>query len=184
MTARRRGRAQFVFTYDSAKVPTPPKSFKALEEYLKANPGKFTCAAPPDFTGSVLVRHVLYETTGGWQQYGSAFSEQVYKEKSPAVWEYLNRIKPLLWQKGATYPEANTKLDQLFVDGEVTFAMSYSPTSAAVNIASGKWPKTARTFYLDAGTIANTSYVAIPFNANAFCLLRSWFFSLPSSLLP
>ena len=47
-------RAQFVFIYDSAKVPTPPKSFAALETYLKANPGKFTYPAPPDFTGSVL----------------------------------------------------------------------------------------------------------------------------------
>jgi putative spermidine/putrescine transport system substrate-binding protein len=158
-------RAQFVFVYDSAKAPTPPKSFKALEEYLKANPGKFTYAAPPDFTGSVVVRHVLYETTGGWQQYGTSFNEQVYKEKSPAAWDYLNRIKPNLWQKGTTYPEAATKVDQLFADGEVTFTMSYSPTAGSVGIATGKYPKTTRTFYLDAGTIANTSYVTIPFNA-------------------
>ncbi len=158
-------RAQFVFIYDSAKVPTPPKSFKALEEYLKANPGKFTYPAPPDFTGSVLVRHVLYETTGGWQQYGTSFNDQVYKEKSPAAWDYLNRIKPNLWQKGATYPEAAAKLDQLFADGEVNFTMNYSPTAGSVGAASGKYPKTTRTFYLDAGTIANTSYITIPFNA-------------------
>ncbi len=158
-------RAQFVFVYDSAKVPTPPKSFKALEEYLKANPGKFTYPAPPDFTGSVLVRHVLYETTGGWQQYGSSFNEQVYKDKSPAAWDYLNRIKPNLWQKGATYPESSSKLDQLFADGEVNFTMNYSPTAGSVGVATGKYPKTTRTFYLDAGTIANTSYITIPFNA-------------------
>ncbi len=35
-------RAQFVFLYDTAKVPTAPKSFTALEAYLKANPGTFT----------------------------------------------------------------------------------------------------------------------------------------------
>ncbi|MGI8856888.1 MAG: ABC transporter substrate-binding protein [Thermomicrobiales bacterium] len=160
-----RARAQFVFVYDSAKVPMPPKSFKALEEYLKANPGKFTYPAPPDFTGSVLVRHVLYETTGGWQQYGAAFNEQVYAAKSPAAWDYLNRIKPNLWQKGATYPEGAPKLDQLYADGEVNFTMNYSPTAGSVGIATGKFPKTTRTFYLDAGTIANTSYITIPFNA-------------------
>ncbi len=158
-------RAQFVFVYDSAKVPTPPKSFKALEEYLKANPGSFTYPAPPDFTGSALIRHVLYETTGGWQQYGSAFKEQVYTEKSSAAWDYLNRIKPNLWQKGATYPEASAKLDQLYADDEVKFTMSYSPTAGSVGIAKGQFPKTTRTFYLDAGTIANTSYITIPFNA-------------------
>ncbi len=158
-------RAQFVFIYDSAKVPTPPKSFKALEEYLKANPGTFTYPAPPDFTGSVLVRHALYETTGGWQQYGSSFNEQVYTAKAPAAWDYLNRIKPNLWQKGTTYPDAAAKLDQLFADGEVNFTMNYSPTAGSVGIAKGQFPKTTRTFYLDAGTIANTSYLTIPFNA-------------------
>jgi putative spermidine/putrescine transport system substrate-binding protein len=158
-------RAQFVFIYDSAQVPTPPKSFKALEEYLKANPGKFTYPAPPDFTGSVLVRHVLYETTGGWQQYGSAFNEQIYAAKSPAAWDYLNRIKPYLWQKGTTYPDGAPKLDQLFSDGEVNFTMNYSSTAGSVGIVTGKFPKTTRTFYLDGGTIANTSYIAIPFNA-------------------
>ena len=158
-------RAQFVFIYDSAKVPAPPKSFAALETYLKANPGKFTYPAPPDFTGSVLLRHVLYETTGGWQQYGSAFNEQVYAAKSPAAWDYLNRIKPYLWQKGATYPDGAPKLDQLYADGEVNFTMNYSPTAGSVGIATGKFPKTTRTFYLDGGTIANTSYIAIPFNA-------------------
>jgi putative spermidine/putrescine transport system substrate-binding protein len=158
-------RAQFVFVYDSAKVPNPPKSFKALEEWLKTNPGKFTYPAPPDFTGSVLLRHVLYETTGGWQQYGTRFNADVYAAKSPAAWDYLNRVKPNLWQKGATYPEGSAKLDQLFADGEVLFTMSYSPTAGSVGIASGKFPKTTRTFYLDAGTIANTSYVTIPFNA-------------------
>ncbi len=158
-------RAQFVFVYDSAKVATPPKSFKALEEYLKANPGAFTYPAPPDFTGSVLIRHVLYEMTGGWQQYGAAFNEQVYAAKSPAAWDYLNRIKPYLWQKGATYPEGAPKLDQLFADGEVDFTMNYSPTAGSVGIATGKFPKTTRTFYLDGGTIANTSYITIPFNA-------------------
>jgi putative spermidine/putrescine transport system substrate-binding protein len=43
--------------------------------------------------------------------------------------------------------------------------MSYSPTAGSVGIANGKFPKTTRTFYLDAGTIANTSYITIPANA-------------------
>ena len=158
-------RAQFIFINDSAKVATPWKSFTELETYLKANPGKFTYPAPPDFTGSAFIRHVLYETTGGWQQYGDKFNESVYTAKSPLAWEYLNRIKPLLWQKGATYPEGAPKLDQLFADGEVNFTMNYSPTAASVGVATGKFPKTTRSFYLTAGTIANVSYITIPANA-------------------
>jgi len=159
------GKAQFVMIYDSAKVQNPPTSFKALEEWMKANPGKFTYAAPPDFTGSVFVRHVFYELTGGWQQFDGPFNEQVYTQKAPAAWDYLNWIKPYLWQKGATYPESQPKLDQLFADGEISFTMSYNTNAASQAITKGTYPKTVRSYLLDAGTIANTHYQAIPFNA-------------------
>ncbi len=159
------GKAQFVMIYDSAKVQNPPTSFKALEEWMKANPGMFTYAAPPDFTGSVFVRHVFYEMTGGWQQFDGPFNEQRYTQKAPATWDYLNRIKPYLWQKGATYPEAQSKLDQLFADGEVSFTMSYNTNAASQAIAKGAYPRSVRSYVLDAGTIANTHYQAIPFNA-------------------
>ncbi len=158
-------RGQFVFVHDAARTPVPWKSMKALEEYVKANPGTFTYPAPPDFTGSAFLRHVLYETTGGPVQYGSAFNEAVFKEKSPAAWEYVNRIKPFLWQKGTTYPESLKKLDELYANSEVNFSMSYSPTAASVGIASGAFPKSTRTFILDGGTVANVSHVTIPFNA-------------------
>jgi len=121
------GKAQFVMIYDSAKVQNPPTSFKALEEWMKTNPGKFTYAAPPDFTGSVSVRHVFYELTGGWQQFDG--------------------------------------LDQLFADGEVSFTMSYNTNAASQAITKGMYPKTVRSYLLDAGTIANTHYQTIPFNA-------------------
>jgi len=157
--------AQFVFVYDTARTKQPWKSMAALETYVKANPGTFTYIAPPDFTGSAFVRHVVYETTGGYQQYGGSFNEAVYAAKSPAAWDFLNRIKPYLWQKGETYPESAPKLDMLFANGEVNFTMSYSTTAASVGIAKGIFPRTTRTFYLDAGTVANVSYVTIPFNA-------------------
>ncbi len=157
--------AQFVFLYDTARTKQPWKSMAALETYVKANPGTFTYIAPPDFTGSAFVRHVVYEITGGYQQYGGSFNEAVYAAKSPAAWDFLNRIKPYLWQKGETYPEGSPKLDMLFANGEINFTMSYSTTAASVGIAKGTFPKTTRTFSLDAGTVANVSYVTIPFNA-------------------
>ena len=159
------GKAQFILIYDSAKITNPPKSFAAFEDWLKANPGKFTYAAPPDFTGSVFVRHVFYELTGGWKQFDGPFNEQLYTQKAGPTWEYLTRVKPNLWQKGATYPESQTKLDQLFADGEVLFTMSYNTNAASQAIAKGKFPKTTRSYVLDAGTIANTHYQTIPFNA-------------------
>ena len=60
------GAAQFVMEYDSAKVPTPPKSIAELFKWACDNKGKLTYPAPPDFTGSVFVRHVFYAAAGDY----------------------------------------------------------------------------------------------------------------------
>ena len=43
---------QFAFATDSAKVAEPPADMAGLIAWIKANPGRFTYPAPPDFTGS------------------------------------------------------------------------------------------------------------------------------------
>ncbi|MCK5008800.1 MAG: ABC transporter substrate-binding protein, partial [Spirochaetales bacterium] len=54
------GSAQVVMVYDSARVPEPPRKIEDLLDWIRANPGKFTYPAIPDFTGSVFVRHLFY----------------------------------------------------------------------------------------------------------------------------
>jgi putative spermidine/putrescine transport system substrate-binding protein len=56
-------------------------------------------------------------------------------------------------------------LNRLFVNSEIDFSMSYGPTFASEHIARGEFPPTVRTFVLREGTIANYSFLAIPFNA-------------------
>jgi putative spermidine/putrescine transport system substrate-binding protein len=159
------GKAQFVFVYDEAKVKNPPKSMKALREWVEQNPGKFTYPAPPDFSGSAFVRHVLYETTGGHDQYLEGLEESTFQSKLQPAWDYLNEIEPFLWREGETYPESLAKLDQLFSNGEVWMSMGYDPARATNLINDGTYPDSARTFVLDNGTLSNTHYLAIPFNA-------------------
>ena len=161
------GSAQFVMEYDSAKVPNPPLTMDALFAWIKQNPGKFTYPAPPDFTGSVFVRHVFYWAAGGPQKLLGPFNESVYSEVAPKAWKALNDIKSSLWRGGSTYPEGAPKHLDLFADGEVWFNMNYSPGRAANMIATGRYPKSVRTFVFDTGTIGNTNYVAIPFNSSA-----------------
>jgi putative spermidine/putrescine transport system substrate-binding protein len=159
------GRAQFVMIYDSARVPEPPKSFDALLEWAKANPGRLAYPAPPDFTGSVFVRHGFYEAAGGYKDLLGGFNQQVYDSKAPAAWDYFNELKPYLWRNGETFPQSIDQLDQLFANGEVDFSMSYNPAHAGGMVEKGTFPATTRTYLFDAGTIANTHYLAIPFNS-------------------
>ncbi len=52
-------------------------------------------------------------------------------------------------------------------DGELDIAISFYPSDAASMIVNGRLPDSARVFVLDGGTIGNTHFVAIPYNANA-----------------
>jgi putative spermidine/putrescine transport system substrate-binding protein len=44
--------------------------------------------------------------------------------------------------------------------------MSYNPADASKKIHDGLYPETVRSFVFEEGTIANTHFVAIPFNAS------------------
>ncbi len=143
------GRAQFVLIYDESKVKNPPKSIEELKKWVKENPGKFTYPAPPDFTGSAFIRHVLYETTGGYEKYMDVMKEEEFKKAAQPMWQYLNSIEPYLWREGKTYPESSSKLDQLFGSSEVWMTMSYTPSHAANKIKSGEFPHTAKSFLLE-----------------------------------
>ncbi|WP_028307740.1 ABC transporter substrate-binding protein [Desulfitibacter alkalitolerans] len=161
------GKAQFVFAYDTARVSNPPKSSGELFDWAKANPGRFTYPELPDFTGSVFIRHLMYELCGGYEAF--PYVEEVNKEELnqqlQPLWDYLNQIKPYLWRQGRTYPSQIAQLDQLFADGEVDFNMSYHPSKFSGMIELGVLPNTVRTFVWENGTIGNTHFLAIPFNA-------------------
>ncbi len=161
------GKAQFVFAYDTDKVKNPPKSSLELLEWVKEHPGRFTYPELPDFTGSVFVRHLMYELCGGYQAF--PYTEQVDKEKLnkqlQPLWDYLGVIKGYLWRQGKTYPSSIAALDQLFADGEVDISMTYNPATFSGKIEQGLLPDTVRTNVWENGTIGNTHFLAIPFNA-------------------
>jgi putative spermidine/putrescine transport system substrate-binding protein len=159
-------RAQFVMAYDSARLPCAPRSIEALRAWIKQHPGRFTYVAPPDFTGSVFIRHILLHFGGGAGPFQADFNEKLYDQASAATIRYLNDIKPYLWRRGETYPPTLSDQDRLFANGEIDFSMSYGPSFASERIARGDFPPTTRTFVFDEGTIGNYSFLAIPFNAS------------------
>jgi putative spermidine/putrescine transport system substrate-binding protein len=158
-------KAQFVFAYDSARTPNPPRSLSSLRNWIKAHPGRFTYIAPPDYTGSAFIRHILIHSGGGLREFQNGFREDLYRRSADAALEYLNEVKPYLWRRGETYPPTLKALNRLFSNQEVDFAMSYGPNFAALAVERGEFPPTTRTFVLSEGTIGNYNFLAIPFNA-------------------
>jgi putative spermidine/putrescine transport system substrate-binding protein len=158
--------AQMAMIYDSAKVATPPSDPAGLVAWIKANPGKFTYPAIPDFTGSAFVRQMLYYTNGGYQDLLGEFDQAKYDAITPKLWALLNDIEPSLWRNGSTYPQSSTALDQLYANGEVAMDMSYAPTLTGELVQKGTWPDTTRQFTFTDGMIGDVSYLAIPYNAS------------------
>lgn len=159
------GSAQVVMIYDSKRIPDPPRSMAALLDWARRHPGRFAYPAPPDFTGSVFVRHVFYHAAGDVAVWQGPLDERRFEAAAAATYRTLKDLAPFLWREGKTYPETPIRLAQLLADGEVDFALSYHPAEASKMILDGLYPPTVRTFVFDEGTIANTHFVAVPFNA-------------------
>jgi putative thiamine transport system substrate-binding protein len=159
------GLAKFVLFHDTARVPEPPTSLDGLLDWAAAHPGRFTYPAPPDFVGATFLKHVLYAALPDPARLEQPVSEAEFDALTPTLWERLDRVRPHLWRGGAAYPTSGQDLHQLLDDGEVDFSMSFNPAEASSLILAGRLPETVRSFVFAGGTIANTHFVAIPFNA-------------------
>ncbi len=158
------GMAKLVFVYDMAVLTEPPTSIAAILEHAKANPGRITYPAPPDFTGTTFLKQALYELVENPVDLLSPAGDNFGTVTTP-LWDYLDELSPLMWREGRDFPKTGTAQRQLLSDGAVDLSYSFNIGEASSAIAEGLLPDTARTYVLDGGTIGNTHFVAIPFNA-------------------
>ncbi len=162
------GMAKINFIYDSARVRDTPRSIPAFLGWAGAHPGRFSYPAPPDFTGSTFLKQALIELTPDaaiLQE--EAPDDTAFTRATAPLWAYLEALHPRLWRGGKVFPASGTQQLQSLDDGELDIAISFYPSDAASMIVNGRLPETARVFVLDGGTIGNTHFVAIPYNASA-----------------
>ena len=157
--------AQLVFEHDSATLPAPPKTLVALQDWIKANPGRFTYPQPPDYLGVTFLKQVLHGTLADPSVLQAPLDPATYEATVAPLWAFLDDIHPSLWRQAQVFPENEPALGQLLADGEIGISFAFNPGRASAEIAAGTLPDTIRTFVLEGGTIGNASFVAIPFNA-------------------
>jgi putative spermidine/putrescine transport system substrate-binding protein len=163
------GTAQFQMIYDSAKynVSELPHDYAELKSWAAAHPGQFTYDALPDFFGTTFIKEAMYELTGGYQQYQSAnITLDQFTNMSAPLWSYLSDIKPYLWDNGKTYPSSISTTYSMLNNGQIGLAMTFGGAGIEPMIKNGQLPATAKVYCMNT-SIANTNYVAIPYNANA-----------------
>lgn len=153
------GNVQLCIIYDSSKVPHPPLTLQELENWVMTNPGKFTIGT--DFTGLTVLKSWLISMSGGNNALSGNFDEIKYKKYSAMLWDYINRSKRYWWKQGTTFPNAVAPMHQLFANGELWFTMSNNDGEVDNKVQQGLFPKTARSFVFDGGTIQNSHYLGI-----------------------
>ncbi|MCM0019590.1 MAG: ABC transporter substrate-binding protein [Tagaea sp.] len=158
--------AQIVLVYDSARVPRPPRAMPELLDWARANPGRLAHPTARNFLGATFLKQALFELAPDPQALGRPVADATYETAAAPLWTWYDALRPHLWRRGAQFPESGPAVRALLNDGEIDLMFSFNPAEAAVSIANDLLPASARAAGLAGGTIANTSFVAIPFNAS------------------
>ncbi len=161
------GMAQIVFNYDSAHVAEPPRNIAELLTWASVNRGRFTHPQPPNFLGTTFLKQALIELTPDAAILQKPAGTVDFVTVTAPLWAYLDALHPLMWRSGKVFPANSPEQIRLMDDGEIAIAISFNPSEASSRIASGELPATVRTFVLERGTLGNTNFVAIPYNAKA-----------------
>lgn len=161
------GMAQLTFMADSQRTPAPPRSLAALQAFAKAHPGRVTYPRPPNFHGTTFVKQVLMDVTPQRNALYRPVNDTAFAQATAPLWAALDALHPHLWRAGKQFPLSAEAQRQMFADGELLLALTFNPNEAANEIAASRLSTSVVSYQFDSGTIANTHFVAIPFNASA-----------------
>jgi putative thiamine transport system substrate-binding protein len=161
------GMAQLTFFADRAKVPTPPRSTAALLEFARANPGRITYPKPPNFHGTTFIKQTLLDVSTDKAVLYKPFDAAAFAKATEPLWKHLDALHPHLWRAGKQFATNSAAVRQMMADGELLLALTFNPNEAANEIAATRLPKTVYSYQFDSGTVGNTHFLAIPFNAKS-----------------
>ena len=157
--------AQVVFVHDPQATPLPPRSMRAMVDWAAGRPGRLTHPVASDFMGATFLKQALVEIAPDRAVLPEPVADAAYAGAVAPLWDWYDALRPHLWRRGTEFPANGPAQNRLFQDGEIDLFISFNPAEAAVGIANGTLAETTRAYVLDGGTIANCSFVAVPFNA-------------------
>lgn len=163
------GGAKLVFFYDGARTEKDalPDSAGDLLKWAQDHSGRFSYPQPPDFIGSSFLKQVLIEVIDDKAKLQKPVDEATFEADVAPLFAYLDQLNPLLWRSGKAYPQNYPDMKQKLADGELDIIFAFNPAEASAGIAAGELPDTVRSFTFSGGTLGNTHFVAIPYNASA-----------------
>ena len=161
------GMAQLTFFADRKRLPSPPRSMPSMIEFARANPGRLAYPRPPDFHGVTFIKQALVELTPDRAALYKPVTTQAMATAFQPLWAYLDALHPHLWRGGKQFPQNAAAIRQMMSDGELLLALTFNPNEAANEIAAKRLADSVYSYQLTGGTLGNTHFLAIPFNASA-----------------
>ncbi|WP_390886961.1 ABC transporter substrate-binding protein [Buttiauxella noackiae] len=144
-----------------------PRSAADLLTFAKANPGKLSYPRPPDFTGTAFIEQLLIVLTRDSQALRLPPNPATFNLVTAPLWEYLDKLHPLLWREGKTFPSTPARMDRMLADGELLLSVTFNPAHVDNLIDRKQLPKTAQAFGFEQGMLGNVHFVTIPANARS-----------------
>lgn len=161
------GGAQLTFIARRSQLAEPPDSAQALLAFATAHPGSVTYPRPPDFTGTAFLEQLLVALTDRPEALRQPPQETSFAAVTAPLWDYLDRLHPLLWRQGRDFPLSPARMDAMMAQGTLQLSLTFNPLHAQQKAASGELPQDSYSFGFKQGMLGNVHFVAIPANARA-----------------
>ena len=159
------GMAQLTFFADSKRLPKPPQSMAEWLALARAQPGRLSYPRLPDFHGTTFVKQALIEHAPDTSALSRPVTPEALATQAAPLWRFLDALHPHLWRGGKQFPNNAAAMTQMMADGELLASITFNPNTAANEIAAKRLPASVSSWQFAKGTIGNTHFVAIPFNA-------------------
>lgn len=170
------GQASLTFYYDSLAIDgtannTLPTTLNQLLSWSAQNPGRFSYPKPPDFLGMSFLKYALVmlhqqsDVTLKAQLNQPATAQNTAQVLNP-LWDFLDKLHPTLWRGGKHFMQSGAQMRRLVGDTELSIAFTFSAPEVPAAVKRYDLPKSIRSYAMQDGSLSNTHFVAIPYNAS------------------
>ncbi|GAF59019.1 LOW QUALITY PROTEIN: ABC transporter, periplasmic substrate-binding protein YnjB [Psychrobacter sp. JCM 18902] len=169
------GQASLTFYYDSLSTDKPPKTLNELVNWTAQNSGVFSYPKPPDFLGMSFLKYalvMLHEQNDAKTgknikaQLNLPATEQNTEMVLAPLWAFLDDLHPTLWRKGEQFVQTGAHMRRLVDDTELSLAFTFSAPEVPAAVQRYDLPESIRSYAMSDGSLSNTHFVAIPYNAS------------------
>ncbi|WP_201502173.1 ABC transporter substrate-binding protein [Psychrobacter cibarius] len=169
------GQASLTFYYDILSTDKPPTTLNELINWTTQNPGRFSYPKPPDFLGMSFLKYALVmlhenQDAKTGENTKAQLNLPATKQNTDMVlaplWAFLDDLHPTLWRKGEQFVQTGAHMRRLVDDTELSLAFTFSAPEVPAAVQRYDLPESIRSYAMSDGSLSNTHFVAIPYNAS------------------